>query len=74
MKAKKTWILYDGRACGGLSSTDDAAVLVACDSNKEAKSYKGQYGTMACYSYKHKGRELVDEQWEWDWHVGEGIA
>lgn len=68
---KRLWILYDSRACGGVG-TDNAVVLVACDSNKEAQSYKGEYGSMACYSYKiekrSNGKEyLVDEQWEWDY-------
>lgn len=68
---KREYILYDARACGG-AGTDDATVLVACNSNKEAESYKGDYGAMACYSYAvEKGadgkRMLVDEQWEWDY-------
>lgn len=66
---KRTWILYDGRACGG-QGTEDASVLVCCGSNQEAKSYRGEYGDMACYSYAEKGTELTDERWEWDWPTG----
>lgn len=64
----RLWILYDSRACGD-SGTDDASVLVSCQSNKEAKSYKGDFGSMACYSYEIKGKNLVDEQWEWDYYA-----
>jgi len=66
----KMWILYDGRACGN-AGTDDASVLVACDSAKEADVYKGDYGSMACYSYDIVDGKLVNRQWEWDWHPGE---
>jgi hypothetical protein len=63
---KRIWILYDSRACGGVG-TGDASVLVACDSNKEAKSYKGKFGGMACYSYEVNGKILQDQKWEWDY-------
>ncbi len=67
---KRIWILYDSRACGAVG-TDDALVLVACDSEKEAKSYCGDYGAMACYSYaevKRDGKNILeDEKWEWDY-------
>ena len=67
----RIWILYDGRACGGVG-TEDAMVLVACTSEKEAKSYKGDFGDMACYSYSEiveNGKNmLVDEKWEWDYN------
>lgn len=62
----RNWILYDGRACCS-QGTEDASVLVACSSNGEAKSYKGDYGAMACYSYKVNRNTLIDERWEWDW-------
>jgi len=67
-KGKRVYILYDGRACGG-KGTDEAQVLVACGSAKEAASYKGQFGQMACYSYKRmfKPARLEDEKWEWDY-------
>lgn len=61
----RMYILYDGRACGG-QGTDDATVLVACSSDREARGYKGDYGQMACYSYAVNGQELSDERWEWD--------
>lgn len=62
----RKYILYDARACGD-AGTDDASVLVACGSNKEAKSYRGDFGAMACYSYATDGGELTDERWEWDY-------
>ena len=66
MGQNRKYILYDSRACGAVG-TDDAAVIVFCDSNKEAKSYKGQYGAMACYSYRENENMLDDEKWEWDY-------
>lgn len=66
----RMFILYDGRACGG-RGTDDASVLVACDTEEEAKGYFGKYGDMACYSYaksyKKSKRLLIGERWEWDY-------
>lgn len=62
---RRTYILYDSRACGG--ETDEASVLVCCESNKEAKSYKGDYGAMACFSYRRAGQNLVDERFEWNY-------
>lgn len=64
---KRKYILYDGRACGG-GETAGASVFVVCDSEKEAKSYKGDFGQMACYSYEERGNKLVDEKHEWDYH------
>ena len=67
-KPRRTFILYDGRACGN-QGTDDASVLVGCDSDEEAQSYKGDFGGMACYSYAiDKNNHLVDQQWEWDYY------
>lgn len=64
---ERRYLLYDGRACGQ-QDTDFATVLVACESDKEARSYKGEYGDMACYSYEiTENGDLVDEQWEWDY-------
>jgi len=62
----RRYILYDARAWNG-EGTDAALVLVSCDNNKEAKSYKGEYGGMACYSYQVNGKKLEDERWEWDY-------
>lgn len=63
---KRTWILYDSRACGA-QGTEDASVLVVCGSEGEARSWCGQFGAMACYSYAKDGGDLTDERWEWDW-------
>jgi hypothetical protein len=60
---KRQFILYDGRAIHG--STDDASVLVSCDSDEEAKNWKGGFGEMACYSYAIEGDRLTDEKLEW---------
>lgn len=67
----RSWILYDGRAMAD-QGTDDAMVLVACDSEKEASDYKGDFGDMACYSYDLTSKnELVRERWEWDYYDGD---
>lgn len=69
---KRQYILYDGRASFG--DTFDASVFVACDSDEEACSYKGDYGQMVCFSYAIKENpgdepdELVDERFEWNWY------
>lgn len=63
----RSFVLYDSRACGS-QGTEEASVLVCCESNREAKSYKADFGAMACYSYRVDGKNLVDEQWEWDWY------
>ena len=71
----RKYILYDGRAMGG-GGTENASVLTFCDTMAEAKSWKGQFGPMACYSYRavkyegptHEGNNtLDDERWEWDY-------
>jgi len=64
---KRMWLLYDGRACGGVG-TDRAICLVACISNRQAKRYRTWYGSCACYSYAEDGENLTDERWEWDFH------
>jgi hypothetical protein len=66
-KGRRLYILYDGRACAD-NGTEDASVLVACGSNGEAKSYCGEFGQMACYSYREDNGTMVDERWEWDYH------
>lgn len=63
---KRTYILYDSRASDGMG-TDDASVLMVCESNQEAKSYRGEFGGMACYSYADDDKELTDERFEWNW-------
>lgn len=63
----RRFILYDSRACGA-QGTGDASMFVVCRSNREAKSYKGDFGAMACYSYRVDKTHLIDEQWEWDWY------
>lgn len=66
MNQQRAYILYDARAADGLG-TDNAAVLVACESEEEAESYKGEFGGMACYSYRINGQNLEDERFEWNW-------
>ena len=62
-KEKRLYIIYDGRAISG--DTDDAAVMVACESLKEALSYKGDFGgDCVLYSYREDGNNLVDEKFE----------
>jgi hypothetical protein len=67
-KRKRTYVLYDGRACQPICDTDNATVLVACESLNEARSYKGEFGQMTCYSYRNRRGGLAkDERWEWDY-------
>lgn len=66
MKNTRLFILYDDRAADGLGAAE-ASVLVACGSNREAKSYRGDFGGMACYSYRDEGGKLSDERFEWNW-------
>jgi hypothetical protein len=68
---EKKYILYDGIAHAGMG-TDNANILCVCSSNKQAKSYKGGFGSMACYSYDVDSKnenELINEQWEWDYYA-----
>lgn len=60
---KRTYVLYDSRAADGLG-TDEATVLVVCESDQRAKSHKGGFGGMACYSYADDGKQLTDERHE----------
>jgi hypothetical protein len=77
----RVYLLYDARACGDCGQNgppDESLVLVACESDHEARSYAGDFGDMACYSYRERpgsrGKtEAVDERWEWDWYVGGGF-
>ena len=57
------YIIYDGRAIYG--DTDDASVLVACDSLEEARGYKGDFGDgCVIYSYDEKDELLINEKFE----------
>ena len=73
------WILYDARACDGKGS-GDASVLVTCGNDAEARTYAGDYGDMACYSYTPEEghdsgpRTVFDERWEWNWLVDGGFS
>lgn len=65
----RRFILFDGRACNGVG-TDDATVLMSCNSEAEAHREKTEFGdASACYSYKEEGNKLTDEKWEWDYHA-----
>lgn len=61
-KAQEKWyIVYDERAI--IMDTEDASVMVACESLEEARSYRGQFGLRcAIYSYDVDGEDLVNEQ------------
>lgn len=65
-KHKRVYILYDDRAADGLG-TSDASVLVVCEDEQEAREYCGEFGAMACYSYREDGENLIDERHEWNW-------
>lgn len=64
MSEKKMFIVYDGRAISG--DTDDAAVLVADDTlreaRKDARMFARDYGEVAIYEYDVNGTELVNER------------
>ena len=66
-RRRKLYIVYDGRACGD-QGTDDAMVMVSCDSLEEARSYNGDYGQVAIYSYDIYARnQLKNERWVEDY-------
>lgn len=71
----RRFILFDGRAANG--DTDEASVLVACETNEEALEARGEYGDMACYSYnltqmpEGQHDQLDDERHEWNWYPGD---
>jgi len=57
-KPTKVFILYDGRAH---FDVDSAAIMVTADSEKEARSYKGDYGDDCLwYEYEMKGHEAIN--------------
>ncbi len=67
MPEPRTYVLYDDRAACG--DTSEAFVLVVFESEEEAKTYKGDYGGMSCYSYKDDGDGMfIDERLEWNWY------
>ena len=60
---EKLYIVYDERAI--TMSTDDASVMVTCDSLEEAKGYAGDFGKRCpVYSYDIKGKNLINEKFE----------
>lgn len=67
--SERTYILYDSRAGDG--NTEDATILVVCEDEEEANSYKGDFGGMVCFSYKDDGDKLTDERHEWNWFPGD---
>lgn len=58
----KIFLVYDGRACGGIG-TDNATVMVVCESLKEARNCQEDYGQCAIYEYEDRNGTLVNEQW-----------
>ena len=69
-------MLFDDRAADG-QGTENASVLVACEDEADALSFRGDFGGMACYSYKLEAdpdgsnAKLVDERFEWNWFPGQ---
>lgn len=79
MDNSRTFILYDSRAAVEGMDTDEASVLVCCESDEEARDYAGDYGGMACWSYAREKQpddttHLVDERWEWNWFDDQGFS
>ncbi len=67
----RLYILYDSRAACPGSDTSEASILVVCEDDEDACSFKGDFGGMACYSYRKEGdNKLVDERFEWNWFPG----
>ena len=64
-KDERIYLLYDGRACGGVG-TDDAICVEACGEQDACFESAPHYDDCACYSFHAEGRELSDERWEWD--------
>lgn len=63
---ERVYVLYDDRA--GAGDTDEANILVVCENEEEAESYKGEYGAMSCFSYIQADGQWRDERHEWNWH------
>lgn len=62
MEKEKLYIIYDERAIS--QDTENAMVMVTCESLEEARGYKGEYGEKCpVYSYDiKKGNKLVNEK------------
>lgn len=55
----KLWILYDERAI--IEGTEEASVLVSCDSLSEAWQYLNDtFGSGAIFEYDINGKELIN--------------
>ena len=65
MSNSRVYILYDSRAAGGVG-TEEASEITFCNNEEEAKSCRGQFRGMSCYSYLDND-QLTDQRWEWDW-------
>jgi hypothetical protein len=63
----QVFILFDARAAGGVG-TDNASVacVCVCDTESEARDDAKHRGSVACYQYDQKGKNLVNERWLWD--------
>jgi len=75
MNDLRVYIVYDARAHpmasaeGGIwkGDTDNATILVTCDTLHEAQGYVREHFTDGCvYSYSRIDGVLVNEQYEWD--------
>jgi len=66
-KTKRFYIIYDSRAAHGMG-TKDATVICTAETLKEAKqnAFFGDFGSVAVYSYSKEGKNLVDEQFEFN--------
>lgn len=60
MATRKVFIVYDQRAASG--ETDAAMVMVACDSLREARSYRKTFPGCVVYEYDLVGDEAINEQ------------
>jgi hypothetical protein len=73
--SKRLYILFDSRAATtDPDDLDEASVLVVCETDESARSFAGEYGGMACWSYAKSGKELTDPQWEWNWFDDGGFS
>jgi hypothetical protein len=73
--SNRLYILFDSRAAtGDVADLEGTAVLVVCESESQARSFAGEYGGMACWSYAKSGKVLTDPQWEWNWFDDGGFS